>query len=278
MRNKRLWTVMVLVVMMLAASVLPAFAQPLAPVTLGNFPHETRIEGGKVLMKGFDLNEYGGNDANCSIPVGGQARSIHMGEVVSSPSEGCRQVLEWSLKKGEITIIAGTYALEPGEWFYVPKAVGGDFGDLRFVGTLWTYPTGWNAHRMAFILAGARDSRDGTLSIVGLSPTDDFVVGLAGTTNPGGGGAPSSGTVQPAAQPAAQPTSGDEVMYCTVTSARSNFVNVRNGPGLNFGVVRTVRTDTEIPYFGQTESGWKIVGEEEFMLGTLCVDAEQADG
>jgi hypothetical protein len=118
------WVILTIAVLMLAASVLPAFAQSAAPVTLGNFPHETRIEEGKVLMKGFDLNEYGGNDANCSIPVGGQARSIHMGEVVSSPSEGCRQVLEWSLKKGEITIIAGTYALEPGRMVLCTKGSG----------------------------------------------------------------------------------------------------------------------------------------------------------
>lgn len=260
------------IVTLFAGNILPTYAAEKA--TLDGFPHETRIEEDKVLMKGFDLNEYGGNDANCSIPVGGQPRNIHIGEVVSSPSEGCRQVLEWSLKQGTETIIAGTYALEPGEWFYVPKAAAGDFSDPRFVGTLWTYPKGWNAHRMAFYMAAARDERDGTLSVVGLSPTDDYVLGLAGVAHPGGGGAPGSSDNSEDAQD----QSPEENLTCTVTSSKS-LVNVRRNPSTTATIVRKVATDSTVAY--QVEVGdWKKLSDTEFILGALCVAQEndEADG
>lgn len=276
MRINRFWAIAALVVLMLAANVPTASATPVQPVKPADFPYETKVYEGKTLLAGFDPLEYGGNDNDCRIPTGSQPEMIHIGEVVSSPGEGCRSVVEWSLKVGTETIIAGTYALEPGEWFYIPKAVAGDQTDPRYVGTLYVYPMGWNAHKQAVYLAADRDARDGTLSVVGLSPTDDFVVGLAGTTNPGGGGAPgSNGNAGEQVQPATQE---DEVMYCVVTSNMAK-VNVRSGPGTQFSVVRTVLTGTEIPYFGATNSGdWKIVGEEEFILAKLCVSVDQADG
>ncbi len=257
MRTKSLWATLALVVVMLISSVLPTFAQAPAPVVPADFPYETKVYEGKTLLAGFDPLEYGGDDSNCTRS---ELMLTQWGEVASSQAEACKVVLEWSVKVGAQTIFAGVYALEPGEWFYTPKRVAGDFSDPRFVGTLHYLPRGWNAHQYAVNIATARDTRDTTLSVVGLSPTDEWVVSLAKKIQPEGA--------------TGQPT---EEGTCTVTSSKPR-VNVRNGPGTNFGIVRSVRTGTEIVYFGETVNGWKIIREKQFMLGALCVATEQADG
>lgn len=142
-------------------------------------PVQAQDENGRrvlLINKGFDLKEFGGNDSKCTRT---QLDSIHIGEVVSSQNEGCLTVIEWSLKSDATTVIAGTYALRPGEWFYIPLAVAGINDRVRIVGTLWYLPKDWNAHMYAADLAGDRDLRDKTASYVGLSPTDDYVVKLA---------------------------------------------------------------------------------------------------
>lgn len=130
-----------------------------------------------TVIKGFDVNEYGGSDADCKRE--GEPEMIHIGEVVGSETEPCLSVIEWSLKVGEETILAGTYALRPGEWFYIPLAVSGLNDSPRIVGTLYIMPRGWNAHMMAANYASDRDLRDGTTSYVGLSPTDPWVQAIA---------------------------------------------------------------------------------------------------
>lgn len=158
-----------------------------APIDLENvlkmakkLPFETiqqvTDKGAVTTLKGFDLTEFGGLDNKCKR---NQTEVIHLGEVVSSETESCRIVVEWSLKYGTTTVLAGTYAVEPGEWFYVPLAVGGENDSPRIVGTIWYLPRNWNSHLYAAYLAIARDARDGTLSYVGLSPTDPFVELLA---------------------------------------------------------------------------------------------------
>lgn len=127
-------------------------------------------------MPGFDLAEYGGDDSACTRT---ELDSIHIGEVVGSEGETCLIVIEWSLKVDDRTIIAGTYALAPGEWFYVPLAVAGQNDSPRIIGTAWYLPKGWNSHMFAADIASDRDTRDGTTSIVGLSPTDPWVVSTA---------------------------------------------------------------------------------------------------
>ena len=144
---------------------------------------EVTFEGTtKNVLKGFDLNEFGGDDSLCNrTGEGVQPDYVHIGEVVSSRGEKCKVVIEWSLKQGATTILAGTYALEPdpagnSEWFYIPMAVSGLNDNVRVVGTAYYLPRGWNAHAMAWFYAVDRDARDGTSSYVGLSPTDDYVI------------------------------------------------------------------------------------------------------
>jgi hypothetical protein len=127
------------------------------------------------VLKGFDPNEFGGDDSGCTFS-GSEPEMIHIGEVVGSPNEACLQVIEWSLKKGDGTIVAGTYALAPHEWFYIPMAVAGVNDEVRVVGTLYRMPKDWNAHMMAVYYAIDRDARDGTHSYIGLSPTDPWVL------------------------------------------------------------------------------------------------------
>lgn len=158
----------------------PAPAAPSGSVRAGN-PPKTIVqqdENGRnvTTLQGFDLQEFGGNDSGCGRT---ELDSIHIGEVVGSQSEKCLSVIEWSLKVGDQTILAGTYALRPGEWFYIPLAVSGQNDSPRTVGTLWYLPKGWNAHMFAADIAADRDARDGTTSFVGLSPTDPWVVGVA---------------------------------------------------------------------------------------------------
>ncbi len=264
MRNKRLWTVVVLVVTMLVSSVLPAFAAPAPPP-----PFPTKVvkedRGREItILSGFDLAEYGGDDSRCTRT---ELDAVVLREEVGSADEACKVIVEWSLKNGDETIASGFFAMEPRIWFRFVEAYEATNGPVRFVGTIWYLPKGWNAHMLAANMAADWQVKNPDLiTYVGLSPTDPWVQGLWKAAEAG------STSVE-----AAAPTNEEEAMYCTVTSGKAR-VNVRNGPGLNFGVVRTVRTGTEITYFGQTESEWKIIGEEEFMLGTLCVDAEQADG
>lgn len=264
MRNKA-WATLALVVFMLAASVLPAFASPAPPPP---FPTTVVKEdrGREVtILSGFDLTEYGGDDSQCTRT---ELDAVALHEEVGSADEPCKIIVEWSLKNADETIVSGFFAMEPEVWFRFLEAYEATNGPVRFVGTIWYLPKGWNAHMLAANMAADWQVKNPDLvTYVGLSPTDPWVQGLWKAAEAG------STTVESAAAP----TNEEEAMYCTVTSNKAR-VNVRNGPGLNFGVVRTVRTGTEIPYFGQTESGWKIVGEEEFMLGTLCVATEQADG
>lgn len=145
----------------------------------------TRVEDGKELMAGFDRNEFGGDDSDCTRNIPNSSPDmIHIGEVVGSEHEDCKIVIEWSLKYRDQTILAGTYALEPneeaigqpGEWFYIPFAVDGYNDATRIVGTAHYMPQDWNAHEYAFLLGRDRDDRDGTVSVVGLSPTDPWVI------------------------------------------------------------------------------------------------------
>lgn len=137
---------------------------------------QTDDKGNQVTtLQGFDLAEYGGNDSRCERT---ETETIHLGEVVSSAIETCKVVVEWSLKLGDQTLVAGVYSVTPGEWFYVPLAVAGVNDSLRVVGTIWYLPKNWNGHMFSANLAAARDARDGTVSIVGLSPTDDMVMSV----------------------------------------------------------------------------------------------------
>ncbi len=265
--NFKRWPALVITGLLAALLTLPALAQ-----VPSGFPYETKPYQNKILLKGFDPAEFGGDDANCPLKNDQQPDSIHIGEVVGSEGETCKLVVEWSLKTGSTTIVSGVYANEPGEWYYVPLAVEGVDSPMRFVGTIWRIPRNWNAHQFAVDIAKARDDRDGTTSIVGLSMTDEWVVKLAGTTNPGGGGAPgaspSSGSDQPA------PSGGQT---CTVTSSAYKYVNVRKGPGTSHAIVRTEKVGAVITFIEET-GGWKKLAEGQYMLGTLCTATEQADG
>ncbi len=149
--------------------------------TVGPAPFKTvatKDDKGRAITKleGFDLNEFGGNDNLCTKK---ELEQIHIGERVGSVGEPCKIVVEWSLKYSDQTIITGVYALEPGEWFYVPLAVAGQKGSPRIVGTAHYLPKLWNAHMYSANIASVRDATDHTTSIVGLSPTNVYVVMLA---------------------------------------------------------------------------------------------------
>jgi hypothetical protein len=147
-----------------------------APLSVEPPKPETTVVNGQTFMRGFDIKEFGGNDAACSRT---ELEGIQAPEVVGSPNEDCKIVVEWSLKHGDRTIYTGVFPLEPGKWFYMPLGVAGVNDDVRIVGTAWYLPKGWNAHQFAADLAKDRDARDKTTSIIGLSPTDPYVLWLA---------------------------------------------------------------------------------------------------
>lgn len=261
MRNKRLWTIAVLVVTMLAASVLPAFAEGLP----ADFPYPVKEYQTKTLLAGFDPAEFGGDDSNCTRS---ELMLTQWGEVASSQEEQCKVVLEWSVKIGAKTIFAGVYSLEPNkeggsEWFYTPKRAEGDLSDPRFVGTLHYLPRGWNAHQYAVNIATARDTRDGTLSVVGLSPTDPWVLNLAKTAIAG-----STSAV----------TTSEPARSCVVTTTPNfNAVNVRIGPGLNKRIDRTEAVGNVLNYIAD-DGNWKELSDGLYIKSNLCREVSQADG
>ncbi|MEI8232858.1 MAG: hypothetical protein WCG44_03885 [bacterium] len=167
-------SILTLLVLVFAQAV-PVFAQSAAPIEESITVQKKGESVTVKVLKGFNPNEYGGNDSSCTF-TGSEPEMVHIGEVVGSPNESCLQVIEWSLKDGDQTIVAGTYALAPHEWFYIPLAVSGVNDQVRVVGTLYRMPKGWNAHMMAVYYAIDRDSRDGTHSYIGLSPTDPWVL------------------------------------------------------------------------------------------------------
>lgn len=181
------------VLVMVFAQAVPVFAQLAVPIE-ESITIQKKGESVTVkVLKGFDPNEYGGDDSGCTYS-GSEPERIHIGEVVGSPNEACLQVIEWSLKNGDSTIVAGTYALAPHEWFYIPMAVAGVNDEVRVVGTLYRMPKDWNAHMMAVYYGIDRDARDGTHSYIGLSPTDPWVLAQIDSLS---GRAPAIDTVVP---------------------------------------------------------------------------------
>ena len=168
-------SILTLMVMVFAQAVSPVSAQAAVPIEESITVEKNGESVTVKVLKGFDPNEYGGDDSGCTYS-GSEPEKIHIGEVVGSPNEACLQVIEWSLKNGDSTIVAGTYVLAPHEWFYIPMAVAGVNDEVRVVGTLYRMPKGWNAHMMAVYYAIDRDARDGTHSYIGLSPTDPWVL------------------------------------------------------------------------------------------------------
>ena len=163
------------VLVMVFAQAVSVSAQSAAPLT-ENIQIEKNGQMVTVMVvKGFDVNEFGGDDSLCPFTAE-QPETIHIGEVVGSPNEKCKLVVEWSLKQDDKTMVTGVYSLEPGEWFYIPLAVAGVNDAVRVVGTLHRMPKDWNAHMYAAFIGYDRDQRDGTKSYVGLSPTDPWVL------------------------------------------------------------------------------------------------------
>ncbi len=91
-------------------------------------------------------------------------------------SKTFKKVISVTTSLTTILWLSGVAVLAP---LAASAAVAGINDRVRIVGTLWYLPKGWNAHMFAADLAGDRDLRDGTTSIVGLSPTDPWVVNLA---------------------------------------------------------------------------------------------------
>ncbi len=129
-----------------------------------------------VILKGFDLNDFGGEDTLCTLK---ELSALELREEVGSPDDKCKHVVEWSLKYGAETIASGVYPMKPSEWFRIIGNVSG--GDLqktvRFVGTMWRIPPGWNSHMFAANMAADWAVKNPTeTTIVGLSPTDSTIV------------------------------------------------------------------------------------------------------
>lgn len=164
----------------------PTEAQSGSAVTLDSIvengkkpPFETTVQkddrGHDVTtIKGFDLTDTGGDDTGCTRT---ELDAVALREEIGSPAENCKIVVEWSLKYQATTIVSGIYAMKPGEWFRIEGNVS---GEDRFVGTLWYLPSGWASHMYAANIAAEWQPKNpGLVTIVGLSPTDPWVVGLA---------------------------------------------------------------------------------------------------
>jgi len=128
-------------------------------------------------LSGFDPQEFGGNDSDCTLEDNPDV--ARLGEEVGSPREACKSIVEWSLKNGDQTIASGFYAMQPYEWFRFNQPYEATNGNVRFVGSFWRVPRGWNAHILAMDYAGDwQEKNPGLLTIVGLSPMDTWVQGL----------------------------------------------------------------------------------------------------
>lgn len=162
-----------------AATVPPTTVPPTAtnvpPTAAGTFPYV--VEPAKddknrtvTILKGFDLKEFGGNDSDCLTKA---ETALALREEVGSPTEQCKIVVEWSLKSGADTVVSGVYALHPLEWFRLKSNVS---GTIRYVGTMWYLPKGWNSHMFAADIAGDWSIKNpGLTTYVGLSPTNPWV-------------------------------------------------------------------------------------------------------
>ncbi len=160
-----------------------------------------------VLVKGFDLKEWGGTtDPQCKRT---ELDAVELREEVGSANEPCVIVLEWSLKNGDQTITSGFYSFLPREWLRLNFAQSHD--RVRFVGTMWYIPQGWNAHMLAADLAGDWQVKNpGLKTIVGLSPTDPWVLSQWSDAEgkfdaPAPAATPVPTSVAPAATPAPTP-------------------------------------------------------------------------
>lgn len=182
----------------LAFGVKPAVAQaPQPPETVTAQDEKGRSV---TLVKGFDLNEWGGTtDPACSRT---ELDAVELREEVGSADEPCVIVLEWSLKNADQTITSGFYSFLPREWIRLNYEQTHD--RVRFVGTMWYVPQGWNAHMLSADLAGDWQVKNpGLVSYVGLSPTDPWVSGLWQAAEAQYDGAP--GPVATVAPPVATP-------------------------------------------------------------------------
>lgn len=257
------WPALVITALLSIMLALPAFAaQPTPP-----FPIKiVKEDRGKevTILAGFDINEFGGNDAKCTRT---ELDAVALHEEVGSADEPCKIIVEWSLKDKDATITSGFYAVEPGEWFRFDQPYEAANGPVRFVGTIWYLPVGWNSHMLAANMgADWKVKNPDLIAYVGLSPTDDWVEGLWKAAE--GGATISDDSAAP---------SGGSGNSCTVTSAKYKLVNVRSEPSTNGKIVRTEKVGNLITFVSES-GGWKKLGDNQFMLGTLCVASEQADG
>ena len=171
-----------------ATSVRAQNTEPPAPPA--DFPYEVKlveaeIEQGETVarqqwaLSGFDPSEFGGNDDDCTNT---ELDNVKWADEISSPSEDCRTIFEWSLKNGDQTLASGMFALEPeeenvdqaGEWirFNFDQVN----GRVYFTGSMWRLPKGWNAHQLAVDFAADwQEKNEGIWSVVGLSPTDPWI-------------------------------------------------------------------------------------------------------
>jgi hypothetical protein len=221
--NNTLFRILFAVVLSLMAlgAVGSAYAQseePPAPPE--GFPYELKLVNAAIeegedearqqwALEGFDPAEFGGNDSDCTNT---ELDAIRWIDEISAPDEDCLTIFEWSLKDGDSTIASGMYALEPeeedqdqaAEW--IRFSFEQSTGQVRFVGTLWRLPKGWNGHQLAVDLTADWQQKNlEEWNVVGLSPTDDYIMGLWAAAEAESDG----GEVAPAAT--AEPTDAEEV-------------------------------------------------------------------
>lgn len=222
--NTKLFTPRPRILALLAALVflfaiaLPGYAQDESnepPAPAEGFPYELKLVDAAIeegedearqqwAMSGFDPAEYGGDDSDCDLT---ELDNVKWTDEVGAPDEDCKIVFEWSLKDGDETLASGMMPLEPEEESVGQEAQWIRFtfeqtdGRVRFVGSMWRLPKGWNAHQLSIDLAADWQKKNpDEWSVVGLSPTDDYIMGLwqaAEAVSDGGDPAPAAPTVPP---------------------------------------------------------------------------------
>ncbi len=163
---------------------------PQPPAPPANFPYPVKLvsaelEKGETVARqqwalaGFDPAEYGGDDSDCSNSTEDDVKWV---DEIGAPDEDCKIIFEWSLKNADETLASGVMPLEPEEenvgqiaqW--IRFSFEQSTGRVRFTGSMWREPQGWNAHQQAVNFAADWQQKNpGEWSVVGLSPTDAWV-------------------------------------------------------------------------------------------------------
>ena len=256
------WIAILAILAFALTPMVSAFAAPATQQAQPPYPLvQDQDEKGRTVtrLQGFDPKEFGGDDSGCTLKDNPDVARLN--EEVGSTEEACKSIVEWSLKNGDETIASGFYAMQPKEWFRLTYDQAN--GKVRFVGSFWRVPQGWNAHMLSMDYAGDWQIKNpGLLTVVGLSPTDPWVLGLWQTAESQFDGNGSSAAVAtstslpilPTATSAAPvltatpnavlPTATNSAVNPTATNAAAlptatTVVPASSGSGFNGGLIAT---------------------------------------